>query len=165
MKGKAHFSNLSHTFLKTSSPGIAATRPDLSSSRRRFASLAHCLSISDSGWFRLRNSESTTRARSSTGSDTASSISCFVFMFIPLSNVAYRAERHANRTPNCGAKRGSLEVRVYRLVGESSFPLKRSCTHLDIRSASERCSRLALFRRAEMSSESRLRNDSKTSNT
>ena len=95
MKGKVHFSNLFHAFLKTSFPGIAFTRPDLSSSRRPLASLAHILSISDSGWFRLRNSESTTRALSSTGSDTASSISCFVFMYSPLSDVAYLAQRKA----------------------------------------------------------------------
>lgn len=53
---------------------MASTAPDRISFRRLWATAAHFLSISDSGGFGLRRSESTTIARSSTGKDSASLI-------------------------------------------------------------------------------------------
>lgn len=57
---------------KTSSPGTGFTLPERSSSSRRLATAFHLRSISGSGGFRDRSSESTTTVRSSTGSDRAS---------------------------------------------------------------------------------------------
>lgn len=74
-----HCSRRDHISSKTSSPETGLTAPDLISSRRRLATSAHFLSISDSGGFRLLSTESATRARSSKGSDSISRNKIFCF--------------------------------------------------------------------------------------
>lgn len=59
---------------------MGLTVPDCTSSNRRLATSAHFLSIPDSGGFKLLSTESATRARSSTGSDSISLNKSSVFM-------------------------------------------------------------------------------------
>ena len=84
VKRETHLSNLLHISSNTCCPGIASTDFDLSSAKRCFATSTHCLSIPGSVRFKLRSNESTTKARSSIGRDTAPSIISFLFIPLPV---------------------------------------------------------------------------------
>ncbi len=80
MERVSHHGNRFQISSKTSSPDIGFTVPDQTSFKRRLATSAHFLSISASGGFKLLSTESATRARSSTGSDSISRNKSSVFM-------------------------------------------------------------------------------------
>jgi len=82
MEGVLHLVDCLKALSNTISPGIGFTFPERSSWRRFFATSAHLASIPVSGIFRLRRSESAMSARSSTGSDRASSIIFLVVIAI-----------------------------------------------------------------------------------
>ena len=84
MKCVVHKEKRSQILLNTSSPGIALTLPERNSERRRLATIAHLLSMSNAGGFRLLRMESTTIALSSTGREIASAIKSFVFKLVRL---------------------------------------------------------------------------------
>lgn len=81
VKRETHFKRLSHILWKTSSPETALTSPERNSRNLRWATSAHCLSISDVGVLRVFSKESTSIALSSTGREMASSSRSVVFMF------------------------------------------------------------------------------------
>ena len=92
MKSEIHVANCRPSLAKTSSPGIALTRPDRRSSNLDFATTAHFRSISRSGGFRVRNNESTMKVLSSTGKD---STSCMISMAV---GIIHLARLWANRS-------------------------------------------------------------------
>ena len=79
MEREIQVANCRLILAKTSSPGIALTRPERRSFSLDFATTAHFRSISRSGGFKVRNNESTMKVLSSTGKD---STSCMISMAV-----------------------------------------------------------------------------------